>query len=60
MLGLDLSNDNLKDTPKRVAKTFIKETFSGMPTTNQKSIFLKINTNTKNAIRKNCHFIFEL
>ncbi|MCT3940467.1 hypothetical protein I6H88_21525 [Elizabethkingia bruuniana] len=50
----------MKDTPKRVAKTFIKETFSGMPTTNQKSIFLKINTNTKNAIRKNCHFIFEL
>jgi GTP cyclohydrolase IA len=29
-LGLDLSNDSLKDTPKRVAKMYVKEIFSGL------------------------------
>ena len=28
-LGLDLSDDSLKDTPHRVAKMFVKESFSG-------------------------------
>lgn len=29
-LGLDLNNDNLKSTPKRVAKMYVKEIFSGL------------------------------
>lgn len=30
ILGLDLSDESLKDTPKRVAKMYVKETFSGL------------------------------
>jgi GTP cyclohydrolase I len=30
ILGLDLSDDSLKDTPKRVAKMYVNETFSGL------------------------------
>lgn len=30
VLGLDLSDDSLKDTPKRVAKMYVKEIFSGL------------------------------
>jgi len=29
-LGLDLNDDSLKDTPKRVAKMFVKEVFGGL------------------------------
>ncbi|MCB0370094.1 MAG: GTP cyclohydrolase I, partial [Bdellovibrionales bacterium] len=29
-LGLDLTDVSLKDTPKRVAKMYVKETFSGL------------------------------
>lgn len=29
-LGLDLSDDSLKDTPKRVAKMYVKEIFGGL------------------------------
>lgn len=29
-LGLDLENDSLKDTPKRVAKMYVNEIFSGL------------------------------
>lgn len=29
-LGLDLHDDSLKDTPKRVVKMSVKETFSGL------------------------------
>ncbi|MCB0370395.1 MAG: GTP cyclohydrolase I FolE [Bdellovibrionales bacterium] len=29
-LGLDLSDDSLKETPKRVAKMYVKEIFSGL------------------------------
>lgn len=29
-LGLDLSNDSLKDTPRRVAKMYVNETFEGL------------------------------
>lgn len=29
-LGMDLTDDSLKDTPKRVAKMFVKEIFSGL------------------------------
>lgn len=30
ILGLDLSDDSLKDTPKRVAKMYVKEIFEGL------------------------------
>ena len=30
VLGLDLSDESLKDTPKRVAKMYVKEIFSGL------------------------------
>jgi GTP cyclohydrolase IA len=30
ILGLDLENDSLKDTPKRIAKMYVKEIFSGL------------------------------
>jgi GTP cyclohydrolase I len=30
ILGLDLSDDSLKDTPKRVAKMYVQEVFSGL------------------------------
>ena len=30
ILGLDLTDDSLKDTPKRVAKMYVKEIFSGL------------------------------
>ena len=33
-LGLDLSDDSLQDTPKRVAKMFVEETFYGLRTEN--------------------------
>jgi GTP cyclohydrolase I len=29
-LGLDLSNDSLKDTPKRIARMYLNEVFSGL------------------------------
>ena len=30
ILGLDLSDDSLRDTPKRIAKMYVKEIFSGL------------------------------
>ena len=30
ILGLDLSDESLKDTPKRVAKMYVKEIFQGL------------------------------
>jgi GTP cyclohydrolase IA len=40
ILGLDLSDDSLKDTPRRVAKMFVKETFSGLKEENKPKITL--------------------
>src|SRR5437762_12318133 len=40
ILGLDLSDDSLKGTPRRVAKMFVKETFSGLNPKNKPSITL--------------------
>jgi GTP cyclohydrolase I len=40
ILGLDLSDDSLKDTPKRVAKMYVKEIFSGLNPMNKPSITL--------------------
>src|SRR4030095_8422700 len=36
-LGLDLQNDNLKNTPERVSKMFVKEIFSGLDPGNKPS-----------------------
>lgn len=35
VLGLDLTDDSLKDTPKRVAKMYVKEIFSGLDPANK-------------------------
>jgi GTP cyclohydrolase I len=35
VLGLDLNDDSLKDTPKRVAKMYVKEIFSGLNPANK-------------------------
>ncbi len=39
-LGLDLSDDSLKDTPKRVAKMYVNEIFSGLDPANKPSVSL--------------------
>lgn len=39
-LGLDLSDDSLHDTPKRVAKMYVKEIFSGLNPDNKPDISL--------------------
>ncbi len=40
ILGLDLTDDSLKDTPKRVAKMYVKETFRGLNPKNKPSVTL--------------------
>jgi len=40
VLGLDLSDDSLKDTPNRVAKMYIEEIFSGLNPANKPKISL--------------------
>jgi GTP cyclohydrolase I len=37
ILGLDLSDESLKDTPKRVAKMYVKEIFNGLSPDNKPS-----------------------
>jgi len=39
-MGLDLTDDSLKDTPKRVAKMYIKEIFSGLNPANKPAVTL--------------------
>ncbi len=39
-LGLDLSDDSLSGTPKRVAKMYVKEVFSGLNPANEPAISL--------------------
>lgn len=39
-LGLDLEDDSLKETPKRVAKMYVQEIFSGLDPRNKPSISL--------------------
>ena len=34
ILGLDMTDDSLKDTPRRVAKMYVNEIFSGLETNN--------------------------
>ncbi|GGZ28028.1 GTP cyclohydrolase 1 [Echinicola pacifica] len=40
VLGLDLNDDSLKGTPRRVAKMFIKEVFSGLDPKNKPNVKL--------------------
>jgi GTP cyclohydrolase I len=40
VLGLDLNDDSLKGTPRRVAKMFVKEIFSGLNPKNKPAIAL--------------------
>jgi len=40
IMGLDLTDDSLKGTPKRVAKMYIKEVFSGLDPKNKPAIAL--------------------
>jgi GTP cyclohydrolase I len=40
ILGLDLNDDSLKDTPDRVAKMYVQETFSGLNPNNKPKISL--------------------
>jgi len=40
ILGLDMNDDSLKDTPRRVAKMFINETFKGLNPANKPNITL--------------------
>tara|TARA_B100000809_G_scaffold265799_1_gene325788 strand:+ start:638 stop:1333 length:696 start_codon:yes stop_codon:yes gene_type:complete len=40
VMGLDLTDDSLKDTPKRVAKMYIEEIFSGLNPNNKPKISL--------------------
>ncbi|HLR50480.1 MAG TPA: GTP cyclohydrolase I [Candidatus Sphingobacterium stercoripullorum] len=39
-LGLDLTDDSLKNTPLRVAKMYVKESFSGLNAQNKSAISL--------------------
>jgi GTP cyclohydrolase I len=55
ILGLDLNDDSLKNTPSRVARMYVKEIFSGLNPANQPAITLfenKYNYN-KLVIEKN-------
>ncbi len=40
VLGLDLHTDSLKDTPKRVAKMYVEELFSGLDESNKPQLSL--------------------
>ena len=40
VLGLDLNDDSLKDTPRRVAKMYVKEVFSGLDPKNKPEVTL--------------------
>lgn len=40
ILGLDLEDDSLKDTPARVAKMYVKETFKGLNPANKPAVTL--------------------
>ena len=57
-MGLDLADDSLKGTPKRVAKMFIKEIFSGLNPANKPSIALFENKYKYNEmlVEKNISF----
>jgi len=57
-MGLDLSDDSLKGTPKRVAKMFVKEIFSGLNPANKPAVALFENKYKYNEmlVEKNISF----
>lgn len=57
-LGLDLEDDSLKGTPKRVAKMYVKELFSGLNPDNKPSISVFDNKYqySKMLVEKNISF----
>lgn len=67
VLGMDMEDDSLKDTPKRVAKMYVKEIFSGLnPANKPKATLFKNSYNFKEmlverdiAVFSNCehHFV---
>lgn len=58
IMGLDLTDDSLKGTPKRVAKMYIKEIFSGLNPANKPSMALFENKYKYNdmLVEKNISF----
>lgn len=58
IMGLDLRDDSLKGTPKRVAKMFIKESFSGLNPENKPKVALFKNSYQYNQmlVEKNITF----
>lgn len=58
VLGLDLTDDSLKDTPKRVAKMYVEEIFSGLNPLNKPKISLFENKYQYNQmlVEKNISF----
>ncbi len=58
VMGLDLSDDSLKGTPKRVAKMYVKEIFSGLNPANKPAIALFDNKYKYNEmlVEKNISF----
>ena len=58
ILGLDLTDDSLKDTPKRVAKMYVKEIFSGLNPANKPAVALFDNKYKYNEmlVEKNISF----
>ena len=58
VLGLDMKNDSLKDTPNRVAKMYVKEIFSGLDPKNKPKIQLFKNTfqYEEMLVEKDIHF----
>ena len=58
VLGLDLADDSLKDTPKRVAKMYVEEIFSGLNPLNKPKISLFENKYQYNQmlVEKNISF----
>jgi len=57
-LGMDLNDDSLKDTPKRVAKMFVKEIFSGLNPENKPgvSVFENKFNYSQMLVEKNINF----
>ena len=57
-LGLDLNDDSLKGTPKRVAKMYVKEVFSGLNPANKPSVSMFDNVYKYNEmlVEKNISF----
>lgn len=50
VLGLDLSDDSLKNTPKRVAKMYVEEIFSGLNPVNKPAISMFKNSYSYNEM----------